>query len=619
MPTREDPGVFGPLTGDVKRREFIVLDIESKEDNTQKAGFTRPFMTGVYDGERFDCFFNQNEDTDWNRRWYWAGGCVDRMMRHILQKKYRRKHIYAHNAGRFDYLFILPWLMDIGERLGYQFQIIPVASSIQILDIWKGQQRWNRWRFVDSVRLIPMSLDKAAKTFGLPGKLDHDLNLHEDDPRWAEYNKVDCVQLYDVLKHFHHYVEDVLLGEVGITAPATAVKLLRRRYLRQPIKRNEHTHDFVRRGYFGGRVEVFRRKGQKLRYYDINSSYPAAMLEKMPGSTCHAWEGKPPKRLLDNYIGFAEVRIEVPEDLHIPPLPVRGDGGELPKGKLLFPTGKLYGVWEWSELKQAEEMGCSIVWWGKSYWYEAIPLFEEYVRDLYSYRDKNHPNYDPGLAAIAKLMLNSSYGKFGMKTLRRKIYRYDDPEMPELAVPADQDPECLVWYADEEVDAAYIMPQVAARVTALARVRLLRFMLDAEQRGGTIHYCDTDSLITEVELPSSTELGGLKDEMPAQSGQLTGEFLGPKMYMLTGPDDFEQVKAKGMQTRNRETFETLAAGEEITMRRLEKVGSLARAGFRRGPRMLTVPKRLRLDQGKRVIHPDGSTSAYHIDMWDRGD
>lgn len=623
MSKNED--TFSPLTGKAKRRAFIVLDLESKAGPGQRAGFTRPFMGGVYDGQTFDCFFDQDRDQDWEVRWYWPGGCIDRMMRFLLTEKNRGKHIYAHNAGSFDYLFLLPWLMNVGFKMGYRFSIIPVASSIQVLDVWNLKNRFQRWRFLDSLRLIPMGLDKASRTFGLGGKLEHDLHLPETDPRWKEYNQVDCVKLYKVLEKFHHYVENVLCGEVGITAPATAVKLLRRKYLKQSINRNVSTHDFVRQAYFGGRVEVFKRRGSGLRYYDINSSYPAAMLEGMPGSVCNEWQGEPPERFKRDRIGFCEVDILVPSTIKIPPLPVRGDGqkmadgGVFPKGKLLFPVGQLRGTWEWGEIQQALKMGCTIERWGKSVWYEQIPLFAEYVRDLYQYRDKSREDYNEGLALIAKLLLNSSYGKFGMRTLRKQIYQYDDPNLPDNAVPADQDPECLVWYAEEEVDAPYIMPQVAARVTALARVRLLQYMLQAEELGGVVHYCDTDSIITDVVMPSSTDLGGLKDEMPEQSGQIHGEFLGPKMYCLLGPDEFEQVKAKGFSTRDKATFNALAAGKTIVMRRLEKIGSLARAGFLRGPKMLKVPKSLRLDSGKRVMHDDGSTHPFELNMWTETD
>lgn len=611
---------FTPLTGKVKRRDFLVLDIESKDGDSQKAGFTRPFMAGVYDGSTFVYFTDQGGDDEhpWDERYYKPGGCIDRAMRYICQKKYRGWHIYAHNGGRFDYLFPLPWLLDEGERRGFKMSVIPVASSIQVLDVWRGE-KWNKWRFLDSYKLIPTGLDKAAKSFGLPGKLKHDLNMHENDPRWVDYLKQDCVELHNVLIKFHGYVETTLGGEVGITAPSTSIKLLRRKYLKQSIPRAEDTHDFVRSSYVGGRVEVFEREGDGLSYFDINSSYPACMLEHMPGGHAAWWEGKPPRRFLDRRIGFCEVDVDVPEHIHIPPLPVKGtaDVG-LPEGKLVFPTGKLRGIWEWTELQLALEVGCKILKWHKSVWYEPVPLFAEFVQDLYRYRNKNHPDYDEGLAAVVKIMLNSSYGKFGQKTIRKKLYRFDDPDLPDNATPATGDPDSPLWYAEEESDAPYIMPQVAARVTALGRVKLYRYMMEAQQAGGRVYYCDTDSIITDVSegIETTTELGGLKDEYPDQTGRLKGRFLGPKLYLLTDDEtNFERVAAKGLQKRTRDVFEQFASGKTVMTERLEKVGTLARAGFSRGPRINKVPRTLRRETpGKRIMNEDGSTKPYHVDM-----
>ena len=610
-----------PLTSKPKRRPFLVLDIESKDGDSQRAGFTRPFLVGVYEGSQFYPFADRDRDGDWRERYFWEGGCVDKAMRFILRKKFRGHHIYAHNAGRFDYLFLLPWLMNEGTRLGYRFSVIPVSSSIQVLDVWKGRRRNNIWRFVDSFKLIPTSLDKAAKTFGLAGKLKHDLNLPETDRRWYAYLEQDCVELYNVLTKFHGYVENVLLGEVGITAPATAMKIFRRNYLGRSVPRSEGTHEFVRRGYFGGRVEAYEKKARGLRYLDINSSYPAAMLSDMPVGEAAIWDGEPPTRFREERIGFVEADVHLP-DMHIPPLPVR----DADSGKLLFPVGNLSGVWEWEELQLALELGATIKQWKKSVWYAGEPFFEEFVRNLYKYRDKNHEDYDEGLAAVVKIMLNATYGKFGMRTKRRKIYLYDDPRMPDDAVPVTNDPESLVWVAEEDADAPYVMPQVAARVTALARIRLFRSMKAALDMGALVAYTDTDSIITTADLPTSTELGALKDELPDYAGRLVGHFIGPKTYILTVEepdfeaftwerDHFERVKAKGLERRTREVVERLASGKTIYQQRLEKVGSLARAQFKRGPRMLTVPRRILKTEGKRRVNADGSTSPYRMEMW----
>lgn len=613
--------MLSPINTPIRHRKFLVLDIESKDGQSRtKPGFTRPFMVGVYDGDSYHEFRDKDPNQgDWKRRYYWEGGCVDQAMRHILTRAYRGHHIYAHNAGRFDYLFLLPWLMQAGDRLGFKFTIIPVSSSIQLLDIRKDSENdWVRWRFLDSYKLIPTSLDKAAKAFNLPGKVEHDLGLHEADPRWSAYLKQDCVALYQVVEKFHDYVENVLCGEVGITAPSTAVKLFRRQYLKGSIPRAQETHEFIREGYFGGRVEVFQREGRGLRYYDINSSYPAAMLQPMPVGEATTIEGEPPKWLKEEQIGFIRANIIIPEDIAIPPLPIKCNTEEEhakhANGKLIFPVGRISGVWEWDELRNAVEAGCTIEEWKESVWFPKVTLFRDFVLDLYRYRDRSNPGYDPGLADVVKILLNASYGKFAMKTLRKQIHRWDDPDLPDDATPAGHDPEAPIWYSEKVVDAPYIMPQISARVTALARLRLWRYMAEAVKKGGTLYYCDTDSIITDVELESSTELGALKDEFPEHSGALHGRFVGPKVYMLKdGP--FERCKAKGIEKPTFEKIEELMAGGVIYQERLEKIGAMCQSGFSRGPRMYTVPRRINPDKGKRLVMEDGSTVPLKLTMW----
>jgi len=620
-----------PLKGEVTRKRFLTLDIESKDGPSRvRPGFTRPFMVGVHDGEEYVEFRDLDPEAGaWDQRYFHADGCVARAMRHVLQQQYAGWHVYAHNAGRFDYLHLLPWLMAEGERLGYSWTLIPVASSIQLLDVFSGppsRDNQHHWRFLDSFKLIPTSFDKACKGFGLPGKVDHRLDLHELDPKWSPYLKQDCVGLYALLTKFHDYVENVLGGEVGMTAPSTAIKLLRRKYLKEPIPRSIDTHDFVRLGYFGGRVEDFIEAGDGLRYYDINSSYPRSMLELMPVGEGQWIDGEPPAWMMREWIGFCDVDVEVPEDVIVPPLPVRLEDvsqvraggiavGNL-KGKLLFPVGRLRGVWEWSELSRALELGCTIRRWGRSVWYAGQHIFRDFVVDIYRHRDRSLPGYDEGLAQTAKIMLNSAYGKFGMKTERRTIHRYDDPNLPENAVAAWPDPDCPIYYVDKVVDAPYIMPQISARVTALSRVRLLDGMVESIQREGRVWYCDTDSMLTNVKIATSTELGAWKDEFPEHSGQIRGRFIGPKLYVLTVPGSgWEYVKAKGFEQRSVELLERLSRGETIVQKRLEKVGTMARNGFATGPKMRAVPRSLHLATGKREKLGDGTTRPWRLEMF----
>lgn len=625
-----------PLTGAVKRKKFATWDLESKDGPTENAGFTRVFMAGFYDGADYTPFFDQSswkeEKLSWKLRPFLPGGCIARLMEHALTDKYRGYSFYAHNAGSFDFLHILPWLVRNKIERGLELSLVPLgASSLLAIDVWRTRNKWQKWRFIDSVRLLPMSLDQAGKSFargrkneiqgqqilGADGK-PFTIHYPEKDPGWIPYNRQDCVLLYDVLERVHDLVELDFHGEVGLTAPSTAIKTFRRAHLAKPIARDVHTHEFVRRGYFGGRTEVFAEDGHFLIDVDVNSSYPKQMTLDMPAGGAVTWTGEPPNHWKATRIGFCEVVVDVPADIAIPPLPVRAEARHFPDGsgvdgKLVFPTGRLEGVWEWGELDNALQHGCRVVEWKTSIWYDAEPILKDFVETLYRYRDQAHcftcrgalgkdwwcetcqaAGYDAGLDAFAKLIANSTYGKFAQNTKRFKFYWITDPDMPEGCNPIiEDDPDCQVWTKEEEGDAPFIMPQISARITAQARVLLYQFAVEAkrrvrrhclschstvtfsgkktlagwklhrmdhggsglhgdpsetdrikhdslscpcggalETRHGEVYYMDTDSLMTDVQMPTGAELGKLKDEIPRYSGYLSGRFYGPKLYRL---------------------------------------------------------------------------------------
>jgi hypothetical protein len=351
------------------------------------------------------------------------------------------------------------------------------------------------------------------------------------------------------------------------------------------------------------------------------------MLRDMPGGPAIWCHGEPSEQIKRTMIGFVRVDVELPTDLHIPPLPLKGDGTHGPKGKLIFPVGNLTGIWEWEELQLALEVGGHIQRWYESVWYEPVPMFVKYVNRLWSFRDKTRRDYDPTLDAIAKSLLNSLYGKFGQKLLREKYWHRDDPKMPmELCKPLHGDDlESLVWKSEEEIDSTYIIPQVAARVTALSRIRLYRGFQEIQRNGGRVYYCDTDSIVAHGEMQTGFGLGEWKDEHPEYHAKLYGGFYGPKFYTIWAADGWRKVRAKGVQPQGDtpqcreqnlfDQFTALASGRSIVTKRLEKVGSLGRVQFQRGPKIVTVPRTLRNANPKREDLEDGRTKPYELKMW----
>ena len=164
-------------------------------------------------------------------------------------------------------------------------------SKIQCLVVKPSKESKKKgWTFLDSMQLMPVSLDKAAKALGVEVTKDANFNydIPEDDPRWNEYLERDCVSLYQSLMAFYELIEN-MGGEVGITTASTAMKTFQMRYQNRPIERHTAHADFFREAYYGGRVEIYREKADNLSYYDINSAYPFAMLQPMPVGNLNAY------------------------------------------------------------------------------------------------------------------------------------------------------------------------------------------------------------------------------------------------------------------------------------------------------------------------------------------
>lgn len=592
------PDLLFPLKSEVKARKYAVVDIETKDGETQDKGFTRPFLVGFYDGLDFSHYKGPN--------------CIEENLKVLLTHSYDGWYFYAHAGGSFDWLHYL----HVIKRMGYYFEIITVASSIQLLHVKPYETSKKKgWMFVDSFKLIPVKLAKACKSFKVKSsKLDdHDLDMHEDDPQWLPYLKNDCMGLHEVLQRFHELVEIRLGGEVGITAAATSMKTFRRGFQRSSIQRHTEHHAFFRACYYGGRTEIFRKHGKRLHYYDINSAYPAAMREQMPvGDLIEYGKGMPPKALTKGRIGFAWARVDLPEDINIPPLPQVDERTK----RLIFPVGKLKGYWTMVELERAQEMGAT-VHVDRSLWIEGREDFREFVDTLYSYRQKDAPDYDEGLDQTAKILLNSLYGKWGQAHERESIVFLRPGELPppDSRAADPTDPDCAVWVVKKDVDAPYIIPQISAYITAQARLRLHSFLTEADRRG-VLCYCDTDSILTSADMSDycKSGLGWLKDEGAGDT--FTGEFLLPKLYCLVNERTDElKIAMKGHRDKSAEAYQKVKLGETVSFKTLEKIASLARNQFMTGPTMKIIKRQLRSNDEKRVHLDNGRTKPLYVEQW----
>lgn len=172
-------------------------------------------------------------------------------------------------------------------------------------------------------------------------------------------------------------------------------------------------------------------------------------------------------------------------------------------------------------------------------------------------------------------MMNSLYGKFGQADGLTMIYQ--DREFTLNTVSAHAN---VIW---------------SAYVTAYGRLELLKGLRSCSE----VYYTDTDSLFTPDVLPTSTDLGGMKEE-----GTYTAcEFAAKKIYVLDG-----KAKAKGVPQL--QALDFIRTGKAVYKKPARFRES--RRNFMKANRWYEVEKHLLSENNKRKILADGR----HTIPWD---
>lgn len=640
---RSTPFALTPLEGKIKPFNYAVFDIETTPE------LDKVFLCGFYDGVNYHYWESEPLPPE-----HPASPISQFMDWLTTQRQYSGWRIYGHNAGNFDSLYLVSWALRHSHD--FWFTVTPVQATILELEIrakCETKRKPLRWKFVDSFRLMSASLDKLSKAFGLGGKIRRvlfddgqyrDSASDEDTQQFYktlaknvhrfDYLKKDCIDLYECLRGFISLVE-TNGGEVGLTAASTSMKTFRRNHLTRKVPTSRHfttcsdpdsckgcLHDFVRRGYCGGRVEVYRERFDGpglLNVGDFNSMYPSVMLEPMPcGGVALELQSTSMgdiRAAQKRWGGFVDATVFVPPSCYLPPLPYKDVSG-----KLLFPVGRFSGVFTSAEIALLESVGGRVLEGRRSAWYRMAPLFDDFVEHWYKLRDKSRPDYTEALASVAKILLNTLYGKFGMAQQRERLWFF--PELKDFEghelVPLGN-VEHGIYSEKVEVEASYIIPQIAAWVTSLARVKYWQKGMEFLNSGFGLWYGDTDSLFTDAPLTQTSKLGELKLEKSATRGR----FDAAKLYYLEVAGEVA-VKAKGFggfgsgRMTEAEYLEMVERHGKVELKKITKL----REGLRSDAAFPSMKKVLKGTQGllamranaKRVHLGNGDTKPIELDL-----
>jgi len=232
-------------------------------------------------------------------------------------------------------------------------------------------------------------------------------------------------------------------------------------------------------------------------------------------------------------IGFYTATVHIPRTVHIPPIPTVIDG------KLIFPVGTFVANISNKDIETLDKIGAQYTIHEGIYWRTSDFLFNNYINELYTIKEQAQQGTVDYV--IAKLEMNSLYGKFGMRREREQVVYCDNLKTALMKKLTPYYEDLGLYKKDVISENKYIMPHYSAYITSLARNYLYNEMLKVGL--ANIYYCDTDSLIVDKEIKTSEKLGDWKLEAKIKKGV----FLQPKAYALQKYDNKEIIKAKGLR------------------------------------------------------------------------
>ena len=375
------------------------------------------------------------------------GNSIDSFMTEMETLAKKNEIVFFHNL-KFDGEFLLHWgftngFTHVENRSDITDKTITslisdkgVFYSIEFI-FKKFKTRLHHVTFRDSLKVLPMSVDRVAKAFGLSlSKLSIDYDSprpvgYELTPDEIEYIKHDVVIVAEALKKLHEQ------GLEKMTTASNALADYKSIIGKSNFERWFPLPDYdsdVRQSYRGGFTyanPAFSNKviGEGL-VLDVNSLYPSVMYNKpLPYGEPIFYNGQyTPDRLYKLYVQILSCHFELKPG-YIPTIQLKHSLSFMPTEYLTSSKGEditlcLTSVDLELFLEHYEVYNLEWVcgWKFKS----SNILFRDYIDKWYAVKEQATRDKNPGLRQISKLMLNGLYGKFAINpSVRNKIPELD--------------------------------------------------------------------------------------------------------------------------------------------------------------------------------------------------
>lgn len=480
------------------------------------------------------------------------GNSIDQFM-DICKDKNVNHVFYFHNL-KFDGEFIFYYLFRNGFKHVTDKKLIQDNTFMTLISD-KGQfyqieiyfekkgKKVNKVTIKDSLKILNFSVDEIAKGFNLPiRKLDLD---------YEAYREPNHILTNEEIAYIRNDVEIVARAlnilfkkgmdkmTIGADALHNYKKFMTKEEFNKYFPKLEYEHDkIIRQSYKGGFTYLNKKYKEKVVnggiVLDVNSLYPSVMHDcPLPYGEGVYFKGKYKKDETYNlYFQIFTCDFELKKD-HIPTVQIKKNLAFVPTEYLESSEGEYVTMCMTNvdfELFKDHYNIYNIKYEGGFKYKSTDKLFKSYIDHWINEKIKAKKEHNKPMYLLAKLMLNSLYGKFSVNPDIRSKYPVYDKENDLVRYK----------YSEYELREALYIP-VGSFITSHARNKTIR---SAQKVYDRFIYADTDSLHLEgFEEPEDLEiddykLGAWKKEFVFSKGK----YLRQKSYMEYGkePDEEEE-------------------------------------------------------------------------------
>lgn len=499
-------------------------------------------------------WYDKNDDigSDPNYVDFWGRDSVKNLFTFLFErrKEFDKYTIYAHNGGKFDLPIVLrEYLLDNDDKWSIvsektiEFNGAFIAMRIiskdgKIID------------FRDSFRMIPSSLENMCKDLKtrhqkLTETVDHDQitldNFHRF-PELKKYLEHDCKGLLEGITKFNKSIFDHEHFNIHkcYTQASLAKKSFNVNYY-NPNRDNfyiwnltDEQDKYCRNAYFGGRNECFMIGIVKnVYYYDFTSEYPDVGRNLLPqgeAKFCKNMDKFLDKEGLllnhrekNGFFGIIRCKVKTKRRDIIPLLCCKKDG------RLIFPIFE-----NWTEIYctspevlVSQKHGIYEFKFLDGYRFDFSHHHLKFFENGFKTKCEATKNGEDALVLGAKVMINSEYGRYGIRTKERDgiiIFKNGTQSFLEYLysnqlISMKKGKKYTLLRIRKDLDIPDRNVSIATFITAYARLKTWEAMVDFGKYGDVI-YCDTDSIMTTTNMSKYPEL------MKKYQHDGTGEALG---------------------------------------------------------------------------------------------